>query len=399
MPNEKSPGNDGLTKEFYETFWDDIKRPLALSFQQALKKGELSTSQKQAVIKLIEKKGKDKRMIENWRPISLLNVDLKIFSKAVASRLRASLDTTISSEQCAYVEGRFISQNGRLIYDILEACELFGVEGYLVSVDIQKTFDSINHCFLQSILKRYGFGENFIHIIKTLLKNQESCVINGGKTTKYFPLQRGARQGDSVSAYLFVLVLEVVFRLIKSSDKINGLEIKELMFLYSAYADDTTFFVGDLDSASEIFEVFDTFYIYSGLKPNMKKYEIAGIGSLKGVKVALCEVNSINLAQEMIKILGLHFSYNKKLRDEKNFVSHIKSIENLKIWKMRTLSIEGKINIFKTLAISKIVHLAMVIDVPSDIVQILVKMQDTFLWGDKPKIKHGTLCMDYLKGG
>ena len=285
MPNEKSPGNDGLTKEFYETFWDDIKRPLTLSFQQALKKGELSTSQKQAVIKLIEKKGKDKRMIENWRPISLLNVDLKIFSKAVASRLRACLDTIISFEQCAYVEGRFISQNGRLIYDILEACELFGVEGYLVTVDIQKAFDSINHCFLQSVLKKYGFGENFIHIVKTLLKNQESCVINGGKTTKYFPLQRGARQGDPVSAYLFILVLEVVFRLIKSSHKINGLEIKELMFLYSAYADDTTFFVGDLDSASEIFKVFDTISIYSGFKPNMKKCEITGIGSLKGVKV------------------------------------------------------------------------------------------------------------------
>ena len=86
IPNEKSPESDGLTKEFYETFWDDIKRPLTLSFQQALKKSELSTSQKQAVIKLIEKKGKDKRMIENWIPTSLLNVDLKIFSKAVASR-------------------------------------------------------------------------------------------------------------------------------------------------------------------------------------------------------------------------------------------------------------------------------------------------------------------------
>ena len=171
IPNEKSPGNDGLTKEFYETFWDDIKKPL--SFQQALKKGELSTSQKQAVIKLIVKKGKDKCMMENWRPISLLNVDLKIFSKAVASCLRACLDTIISSEQCRYVEGRFISLNGRLIYDILEACELFGVEGYLVTVNIQKAFDSSNHCFLQSVLKRYGFSENFIHIIKILLKNQE----------------------------------------------------------------------------------------------------------------------------------------------------------------------------------------------------------------------------------
>ena len=104
------------------------------------------------------------------------------------------------------------------------------------------------------------------------------------------------------------------------------------------------------------------------------------------MKEALCEVNSIDLAQVTIKILGLHFSYNKKLRDEKNFVSHVKSIENLlKIWQMRTLSIEGKIKIFKALDISKIVHLALVIDVPPDIVQILVKMQDTFLWGVNQK--------------
>ena len=191
---------------------------------------------------MIEKKGKDKRMIENWRPISLLNVDLNIFSKVVACRLKTCLDTIISSEQCAYVEGRFISKNGRLIYDILEACELFRVEGYLVIVEIQKAFDSINHCFLQSVLKRYDFSENFIHIIKTLLKNQESRVVNGGKTTKYFPLKRKARQSDPVSAYLFILVLEVVFRIVKSSHKINGLEIKEIMFVYFAYSDDTTYY-------------------------------------------------------------------------------------------------------------------------------------------------------------
>ena len=77
-------------------------------------------------------------MIEDWRPISLLNVDLKIFSKAVASRLRACLDTIISSEQCKYVQETFISLNGRLIYDILEACELFGVEGYLLSLIFKK---------------------------------------------------------------------------------------------------------------------------------------------------------------------------------------------------------------------------------------------------------------------
>ena len=111
MPNNKSPSSDGLTEEFYEVFWDDLKTPLISSFNSAFVKGELSNSEKQAVIKLIEKKGKDKRLIQNWRPISLLKIDLKILSKALANHIKKYLPFLISS---AYVEGRFISEGGRL---------------------------------------------------------------------------------------------------------------------------------------------------------------------------------------------------------------------------------------------------------------------------------------------
>ena len=86
MDNDKSPGNDGIKKEFYIKFWDVVKEPLCASIQQSFKEGELSTSQKQAIIKLIEKKDRDKRFIKNWRPISLLNVDMKLISKVLASR-------------------------------------------------------------------------------------------------------------------------------------------------------------------------------------------------------------------------------------------------------------------------------------------------------------------------
>ena len=87
MENDKSTGNDGLTKEFYVTFWDDIKATFVSSLKQAKERKELSISQRKAIIKLIEKKDRDKRYIKNWRPISLLNVDIKILSKALAKRL------------------------------------------------------------------------------------------------------------------------------------------------------------------------------------------------------------------------------------------------------------------------------------------------------------------------
>ena len=194
MPNNKSPGNDGLTKEFYETFWEELKTPLISSFECAFIKDELSSSQKQAVIKLIEKLDRDKRFIKNWRPISLLNVDTKIISKVLSGRIKEVLPSLISSNQTAYVDGRIISESGRLISDILEITDLCKQNGILLTIDIEKAFDSVNHAFLISVLEKYGFGKNFLKWINVLLNNQESCVINGGFTTQYFKLERGTRQ-------------------------------------------------------------------------------------------------------------------------------------------------------------------------------------------------------------
>ena len=88
MEINQSLGNDGLTKEFHEIFWDHVKIPLLLSFKMAFLKKELSTSQKQAVIKLIEKKNRDKRFIKNWRSISLLEVDVKVISKVLSNQIK-----------------------------------------------------------------------------------------------------------------------------------------------------------------------------------------------------------------------------------------------------------------------------------------------------------------------
>ena len=298
MPNNKSPGNDGLTKEFYEVFWDDLKTPLISSFKSAFVKGELSNSQKQAVIKLIEKKDKDKRLIQNWRPISLLNTDPKIFSKALANGIKKYLPFLISLNQTAYVEGRFIREGRRLFSDILQVTDFLNLRGLVVTVDVQKAFDSVNHLFLITALKKFGFGKEFIKWIQILLKNQESCIINGGTTTKYFKLQKGTRQGDPISAYLFILVLEIAFIFIKENKNIKGINIFDNIFLYSAYADDTTFFLSDEDSVIEVINAFHEFSPVCGLKPNEAKCETAGIGVRKGISLALCGMDCIDLTKK-----------------------------------------------------------------------------------------------------
>ena len=214
--------------------------------------------QKQAVIKLIEEKGLDKRYIQKQRSLSLLNVDLKLICKALAERLKNVLSEIISPNQNAYVKNGCISEGGRLIFDLLEMSEVLNKEGFLDTIDIEKAFDSVKNHFLIAILEKIDFGTECIEWIKVLLNNQKLCIINGGKTSKYFKLETGTRQGDPISASLFIIVVEVIFRIIQETSK-QGFEIFQKKFIYTAYADDTTFFLKNAESITNLLKIFKHF--------------------------------------------------------------------------------------------------------------------------------------------
>ena len=156
-----------------------------------------------------------------------------------------------------------------------------------------------------------------------------------------------------------------------------------------------------MKSAIEVIKRFDKFSLFSRLKINYTKCEIAGIGVKKVVKIALCGMECINLTGNIKKILGIFFLTIKKLEQEKNFLNHIVKTQNiLKLWKLRNLTIEGRIVVFKSLAISKLIHLALVTEIPTSTINLLTKIQMKFVWkGKNPKIKNSTLCNDYEYGG
>ena len=117
--------------------------------------------------------------------------------------------------------------------------------------------------------------------------------------------------------------------------------------------------------------------------------------------MTLCGMDCIDLTEDVIKILGIYSSYNKKLEQEKNFLNRIVKIQNtLKLWKLRHLTVEGRIVVFKSLAISKLIHLTLATEIPTTTINLLTKIQKEFIWkGKNPKIKHSTLCNDYEYGG
>ena len=117
--------------------------------------------------------------------------------------------------------------------------------------------------------------------------------------------------------------------------------------------------------------------------------------------MALCGMDCISLTEDVIKILDIYFSYNKKLEQEENFLNLIVKIQNiLRSRKLRNLTIEGRIVVFKSLAISKLIHLALVTEIPTTTIDLLTKIQMNFVWkGRNMKIKNSTLCNGYEYGG
>ena len=159
---------------------------------------------------------------------------------------------------------------------------------------------------------------------------------------------------------MFILCLEILFILIKYKGilkeyiyNIKGIEIFEYCYLCTAYEDDTTFFLKDENSTVHLSEKFKLFSDFSGLKPNATKCEIAGIGVLKRVQATVCAMKCTDLRNEAIKILGIYFSNNQKIKNEKknfNIISNIQGVPYL--GRIGNLTLEGRIVVFKTLAIS-----------------------------------------------
>ena len=174
--------------------------------------------------------------------------------------------------------------------------------------------------------------------------------------------------------------------------RIFGYEVK-----FTSFADDVSCFLEDIDSIKELLQLLKSSYFFNSLKINCEKSELCGIGSKKGGIRAFSNLCYVDLTTESIKILGCHHSYNKQLVENRNFLGVSSDIQNiLSLWSMRGLSLLGKIHIFNTLGIFKILYVSSVTQVPKNLVNELKKIQIDFLWNSKtPKIKHSTLIADY----
>ena len=270
--NGKSPGCDGLTKEFYLSFIDILLPVLCELYNNIFESGQLSHSQKMSYITLLCKDSSHPEFMNNYRPISLLNVDNKILTKTLSKRLETVLDQIIHPDQTCGIPNRSIIDNCHLIRDIIDYSNIKNVNGILLSLDQEKAFDRISHQYLFESLKAFGFGENFIKWIKTIYNDVSSSVIVNHFISEPFPVKRSVRQGCCLSPLLYIICLEPVLIKIRKDQDIKGFRIpgKDEQKI-TAFADDSNFTLLDDYSVEKVICHFEFFGKASGSKLNKQK--------------------------------------------------------------------------------------------------------------------------------
>lgn len=285
---------------------------------------------------------------------------------------------------------------------IQDAAYLFRAEnrdGMVVSIDFSKAFDSVRWEFLYRSLEWYGFGPNFVDLIKMLFHNIESCVTNGGASSGFFKPQRGIRQGCSVSPFLFLLVVEVMAVMIRRNRRIEGIQLKKGNIKIVQFADDSTCLLKNKSSLRPLITLLSVFKGWSGLSLNKAKSMILLPGAADPLPQRM---ESIPVVKE-VKILGIWFLQDNSVQNNLkwNFSPILHKIRSTcDSWCHRSLSLKGKITVINSLLISLLQYPCASIFTPPQVFSEYRKMVSRFIWnGRKAKIAYKTLVLPISRGG
>lgn len=290
----KAPGLDGLPTEVwkaYQRWYDaDVKRGApAVDMTQALMRvyndieefGIIAGSTfAHGWICPVYKLKKDKREINNYRPITLLNSDYKLMTKALASKLATVAPAIIHEDQAGFIPGRRIFDHIRLSQLMIEYAEMEELNGAIVALDQEKAYDKIDHAYLWRVLRHMNFPEPFIRTLQHLYAGAESCVIINGVKSELFKIRRGVRQGDPISCLIFNFAIEpLVCALRKSS--LRGLSVpgEEMRLIAKLFADDTTVYLSADDDYEVMYSIADRWCRAARARFNAEKTEVLPIGS------------------------------------------------------------------------------------------------------------------------
>jgi hypothetical protein len=281
MKSLAAPGPDGLPALFYHTYWDTIGKDVISAVLNIPNNNGDPSLFNHTHICLIPKIP-NPTYASDFRPIALCNVTLKIITKIVANRLKTIFPNIVSQNQSAFVQGRLITDNSIIAHEIFHFfSHSSSKKGYVgIKTDMAKAYDRVEWDFLKATLDSMGFPHNIISIIMKCVPSVTFAILINGIPAQTFSPQRGLRQGDPLSPYLFILCADVLSGLISNAQMekcIKGVKVAhgapEITHLF--FSDDSLLFCrANKEEVTHLKNIITTYQEASGQLVNVNKSEI-----------------------------------------------------------------------------------------------------------------------------
>ncbi|KAG2811023.1 hypothetical protein PC118_g23582 [Phytophthora cactorum] len=338
MKATSAPGMDGLTAGFYQVAPVVFGECLSIVFNDRLQCGVLLPSQRKSAVVLLHKKG-SRAQPGNYRPIALVQVDVKVLSKALTYRLQQVILDLIHPDQKGFVKHRSIHHHVRFLADLQDLVTSLDEEAHALFLDFEKAFDRVNWDYMFRVLERMGFGTEFVQWIKLLYTDpQAHLVINQNIQPALHPT-RGVKQGDPLSALLFVLTIEPLGNLLRSHEEYGVCLNADHTSTSTFFADDSTLLSSSITNLQAQLELVDEYCRGSGAKLNLSKSMLLALNRnhdcplLPGVHVLG--------RTETVKYLGIPFSQSSV---DDNIVEFLEQrfYDGFKAWYRRARTLRGR---------------------------------------------------------
>jgi hypothetical protein len=387
MDRDKTSGLDGFTLSFFQDCWGVVKEDFMAVFADFHARGKFVKCINSTFISLIPKIHGAKE-IKDFRPISLVEGIYKIIAKVLANRMKKVMDKIISKPQNAFVKGRQILDLVLVANECLDNRIKSGELGVLCKLDMEKAYDHVDWNFLIYLLKRCGFGEMWCLWIKHCISTVRFSVLINGVPSSFFGSSRGVWQGDLLSPFLFVLVMEAFSRMlgafisrglisgfIVGSSELNRVNVSHLLF-----ANDTLVFCEANESQiRHVGALLVCFEAVAGLKVNLSKSALVPVGS-RGEVDQLAGVLGCGIGGLPLKYLGLPLGAFFKLKAMWADLEDLMS-RRLAPWKRLYLSKGARVTLIKSTLSNLPTYMLSLFPIPTYVAKRIEKIQRDFLWG------------------
>ena len=399
MSAGKAPGPDGFPIEYIQHFWSILSPLFFRTVTEIKNSGHVRPDMNTASIKLLLKPDKDPTLPTSYRPLSLINTDIKIIAKALASRLETVLPSIIHYDQTGFIKGRHSNNNVRRLLNLISLTQRNNKKAVVISLDAEKAFDKVNWSFLFAALNNFGFGQSFVQWISALYNSPKATVSTNGIKSQSFTLQRGTRQGCPLSPLLFAIFIEPLAIAIRQNVKIKGIKSTLSEHKINLYADDILLYLEEpKTSVQEIFKLLTNFSSLSDYSINWSKSVLLPITENAWNPAAQAFFSTGN-----IKYLGIHISPKLPELIQLNFTPLLDKICNdLNRWNNLPLTLLGRIATVKMKILPQINYLFSMI--PSKPTAKWFQTLDSaiikfYAKNKKPRISLATLQKSKLEGG